>query len=101
MSKNNPQPVIKKYIFVFQNTSLLLKLLRFAEDSIKIVVSEEHRFSKTKLVKKRFFIHPNKYTLFQKRFNFWFWAISAETTIRMVCPGFHCFGQKQIFGQNR
>ena len=33
-------------------------------------------------------------TFSQKRFHFWFWAISAETTIFIVFPGLDCFGPK-------
>ena len=44
------QPTIF-HIFFFQPTALLLQLLCFAENTIKIVFSEEHSFSKTQLVK--------------------------------------------------
>ena len=39
----------------------------------------------------------SKNTFFKKRCHFWFWAISAETTIFMVFPGLHCFGPKRLF----
>ena len=43
----------------------------------------------------------SKNTFSKKRCHFWFWAISAETTIFTVFPGLHCFGSKKCFGQNR
>ena len=71
----------------------LLQLLCFAENTIKIVLSEEHSFSKTQLVEKLF--HPRQKTPFSKqRCHFWFWAISAEITNFIVFPGFDCFGPK-------
>ena len=36
----------------------------------------------------------SKNTFSKKRCHFWFWPISAETTIFIVFPGLHCFGAK-------
>ena len=48
---------------------------------------------KNAVSKTHFFTHVKKH-LFEKRCHLLFWAISAETTIWIVFPGFHCFGQK-------
>ena len=79
------------YFFVFfsQHAAFSLQLLCFAENTINIVFSEEHSFSKTQLVT------PN----FSKRCHFRFWTISAETTIFIVFPGFHCFGPKMFWAK--
>ena len=58
------------------------------------------RFSTNTISKTHFFPLPKKHS-FNKKVSFWFWAISAETTILIFCPGFHCFGPKKHFGQNR
>ena len=98
MFKNNPLFFIS-FCF-FQHAALLLHLLCFGENTITIVFSEEHSFSKTQLVKPTFSPMSNK-TFFKKRCHFWFWAISAETTIFfLLFAGFHCFWSN-IFGQNR
>ena len=79
---------------VFFNIQFLIATAVFSENTIKRVSSEEHNFSKTHLVKP-IFTHVKKH-LFQKKCHFWFWTISAETTIFIVLPVFHCFGP-QIF----
>ena len=94
MFKNNPQFFIN---FLFsQHAVFTFEKLCFAENTIKIVFSVKHSFSNTQLVKPLF--HPCQKTPFsKKRCHFWFWAISAETTIFIVFPGLHCFGPKKIF----
>ena len=60
--------------------------------------SEEHSFSKTQLVKPTCSpISKKTPSSDKKRCHFWFWAISAETTIFIVFPGLHCFGPKNTF----
>ena len=59
--------------------------------------SEKHSFSKTQLVKPHFFFTCQKNTFFKKRCHFWFWPISAETTISIVFPLLHCFGPKTFW----
>ena len=76
MFKNNPQFFIN---FLFFNIQLF-----------KNTVSKTH-----------FFTHVKKTPFQRKRCHFWFWAISAETTIFIAFPGLHCFGQKKLFCQNR
>ena len=61
------------------------------------VFSEKNSFSKTQLVKPTFSL-MSKSTFFKKKWcHFWFWAISAETTIFIVFPGLHCFGLKKFW----
>ena len=50
-----------------------------------IVFSENTQLFKTHLVKPIF--HPCQKTPFSKKYHFWFWAISVETTIFIVFPG--------------
>ena len=70
----------------------------FVENTIKIVFSENHSFSKTQLVNPLF--QPYQKHLFQKkRRHFWFWAISDETTIFIVFSGLHCFGPKKYLAK--
>ena len=60
------------------------------------VFRKKHSFSKTQLAKPTF-SPMSKNTFSKKRCHFWFWAISAETTIFIVCPDLHCFGQKKFW----
>ena len=60
--------------------------------------SAKHSFSKTQLVKPTF-SPMSKNTFFKKRCHFWFWPISAETTIFIVFPGLHCFGPKNFLAK--
>ena len=83
------------FLIIFFNIHFLLQLLCFAENTIKIVFSEEPSFSKIQIVKTT--LSPIPKTPFQKKkCHFWFWTVSAETTIFIVFPGFHCFGFKNI-----
>ena len=91
--------MLKPSFHSFHHTAFLLQLLSFAENTINIVFSEEHSFSKTQLVKLT--SSPMSRNTFKKECHFWFWAISAETTIFIVYPGFHRFGPETFFGQNR
>ena len=91
MFKNNPLSFIN-FLF-FQHTAFVFEKLYFAENTIKIVFSGKHSFSKTQLVKPTFST-MSKNTLFQKK-------VSAETPIFIVLPALHCFGPKNNFGQNR
>ena len=94
MFKNNPQFFIK--FLLFSTYHFAFEKLCFAENTFKIVFSIKHSFSKTQLVKPTFW--PMSKTPFsKKRCHFWFWAISAETTIFIVFPGLHCFGPKEIW----
>ena len=99
MFKNNPLFFIN-FLFLFNIQFLLLKKLCFAENTIKIVFSGKHSFSKTQLVKPTFST-MSKNTFFKENVScFWFWAISAETPIFIVFPGLHCFGpKKKIWAQ--
>ena len=90
------QPTIFHKFSVFFNIQFLLC---FAENTIQKVFSEKQSFSKTQLVKPTF-SPMSKTPCSKKRCHFWFWAISAETTIFIVFPGLHCFGPKKN-GQNR
>ena len=98
MFKNNPLFFIN-FLF-FQHTVFVFEELCFAENTIKIVFSGKHSFSKTQLVKPTFST-MSKNTFFQKRCHFCFFAISAETPIFIVFSALHCFGPKKNFGQNR
>ena len=95
MFKNNPLFFIN--LLFFQQTIFAFEKLCFAENTIKIVFSVKHSFSKTQLVKPTFSPMSKKTPFSKKRCHFWFWAISAETTIFIVFPGLHCFGQKRIW----
>ena len=95
------QPTIfHKCSVFFQHTVFVFEKLCFAENTIKIVFSGKHSFSKTQLVKPTFSAMSKKHLFFQKRCHFCFFAISAETPIFIVLPALHCFGPKN-FGQNR
>ena len=93
------QPTIFHKFSVFLNIQFRFWKLCFVQNTIKIVFSGKHSFSKTQLVNPLF--QPCQKTPFsKKRCHFWFWAISAETPIFIVFPVLHCFGPKK-FGQNR
>ena len=68
MFKNNPQFFIK-FLFFCQHTVFVFEELRFAENTIKIVFSGKHSFSKTQLVKPTF-SPMSKNTFFQKKVSF-------------------------------
>ena len=96
------QPTIfHKLSVFFKHTVFVFEKLCFAENTIKIVLSGKHSFSKTQLVKPTFSPMSKKHLFQKKRCHFCFWAIPAETTIFIVFPGLHCFGPKKFFGQNR
>ena len=98
MFKNNPLFFMN---FLFISTySFVFEKLCFAENTIKIVFSGKHSFSKTQLVKPTFST-MSKTPFSKKRCHFCFFAISAETPIFIVFPALHCFGPKKYFGQNR
>ena len=97
MFKNNPLFFINFFIFL-RHTVFVFEKLCFSENTIKIVFSGKHSFSKTQLVKPTF-SPMSKNTFFKKRCHFWFWAISAETTIFIVFPGLHCFGPKNFLAK--
>ena len=96
MFKNNPLFFIH---FLFLNIQLFIATAVFCWNTIKVVFSEERSFSKTQLVKPTFSIRSSN-TFLKRWRHFGFWAISAETTIFIVFPGFHCFGHKKMLGQN-
>ena len=97
MFKNNPLFFIN-FLF-FQHTVFIFEKLCFAENTIKIVFSGKHSFSKTQLVKPTFST-MSKNTFFQKKVSFlFFFAISAETPIFIVFPALHCFGPKKILAK--
>ena len=94
MFKNNPLFFI--HFLFFSTCIFLLQLLCFVENTIKIVCSEEHSLSKAQLV--RATIAPIPKTPFlKKRCHFWFWAVSAETTIFKVFPGFIVLAPKNFW----
>ena len=61
----------------------------------KTSVFRKAQLSKNTVSKKTLF-RPCQKTPFQKKVSFWFWAISAETTIFIVFPGLLCFGPQKI-----
>ena len=69
MFKNNPLFFIN-FLF-FQHTVFVFEKLCFAENTIKIVFSGKHSFSKTQLVKPTFST-MSKNTFFQKKVSFFF-----------------------------
>ena len=96
--QNNPLFVIN-FCF-FQHTIFAFEKLCFAENTIKIVFSEKHSFSKTQLVRPTF-SPMSKNTFSKEKVSFLVLGNSAETTIFIVFPDLHWFGPKNIFGQNR
>ena len=81
MFKSNPQFFIN---FCFFSTCIvLLQLLGFAENTIKIVFSEEHSFSKIHLVKPTF--RPSKKHLFKKKSHFWFFGQFPLKPLFLLC----------------
>ena len=82
-----------KFLF-FSTYIFLLQLLCFAENTIKIVFSGNHSFQNT-VSKNLFFTHAKKTPFSKECFILGFGQISAETTIFIVFPGFHCFGPKK------
>ena len=83
MLKNNPLFFIKFLFFVYIQC-LLLKLLCFSENTIKIVFSEKkktHSFSKTQLVKPTFSPMSKKTPFSKKGVIFGFGQFPVETTI--------------------
>ena len=95
MFKNNPLVFID-FLF-FQYAAFSLQLLCFAESTIKIVLSEEHSFSKTQLVKPTSSMSKTPFS--QKRCHFWFWAMSAETAIFIVFLGLQCFWSQKFLAK--
>ena len=87
------------YIFCFfQHTIFAFEKLCFAESTIKIVFSEKRtQLFKNTVSQTHFFTHVKKTPFSKKWCHFWFWAISAETTIFRVFPDLHCFGPKKNF----
>ena len=94
------QPTIfHKFSVFFQHTVFVFDKLCFAENTIKIVFSGKHSFSKTQLVKPTFST-MSKNTFFPKKgVIFVFLAISAETPIFIVFSALHCFGPKKILAK--
>ena len=68
MFKNNPLFFIN-FLFFFQHTVFVFENLCFAENTIKIVFSGKHSFSKTQLVKPTF-SPMSKNTFFPKKVSF-------------------------------
>ena len=94
MFKNNPL-FFTNFLF-FQHTAFVFEKLCFAENTIKIVFSGKHSFSKTRLVKPTFST-MSKNTFFQKKVSFlFFFAISAETLFYSVSC-FALFWSKKIW----
>ena len=93
--------IFHKFSVFFNISFLLLKSCVLLKT---LVFSEKHSFSKLfrvqSTVSKTHFFHPCQKHLFQRKgVIFWFWAISAETTIFIVFPGLHCFGPKKILAK--
>ena len=90
MFKNNPQ-----FFIIFCNLHILLQLLCLAENTTKNVLRKTQfkLFSKTQLLKPLFSPKP-KNTFSKQRRHFRFGAISAETTISVIFPGFSLFWAK-------
>ena len=102
------QPTIFHTFSVFcLHAVFVLQLLCFSENTIKRVRSDKKKkkkktkkqLFKNTVSKTHFFTHAKKHLFPTKRCHFWFWAISAETTIFIVLPGLHCFGPKQILAK--
>ena len=95
MFKNNPL----FFIDFFQPTYFIATAVPCWKHYKNNVLSKT-QFSKTQLVKPLF--HPNQRTPYaKKRCHFRFWAISAETTISIIFPGFSLFWAPQKSVQNR
>ena len=98
MFKNNPQFFIN-FLF-FQHTVLVFEKLCFAENTIKIVFSGKHSFSKTQLVKPTFST-MSKNTFFPKNVSFLLFCNFRWNPNFYSVFCFTLFWSKKIFGQNR
>ena len=66
----NQPTIFHKFSFFFQHTGFVFEKLCFAENTIKIVFSGKHSFSKTQLVKPTFST-MSKNTFFKEKVSFW------------------------------
>ena len=98
MFKNN-NPLFFINFVLFSTCSFLLQLLCFAENTIQIMLSEEHSFSKTQLVKPTFSPMP-KNTCFKKGVIFGFGQFPLKP---LFCyfSWFSLFWSKNIFGSKQ
>ena len=97
------QPTIFHQVSVFcLHTVFVLQLLCFSENTIKLVFSDKKKTQLFNNTVKPTFSPMSKNNVYpKKRCHFWFWAISAETTISIVFPILHCLGPKKFFGQKQ
>ena len=98
MFKNNPLFFIN-FLF-FQHTIFVFEKLCFAENTIKIVFSGKHSFSKTQLVKPTFWT-MSKNTFFKEKVSF---LVLDNFRWNPYFYSFSCFTlfwSKKKFGQNR
>ena len=95
------QPTIfHKFSVFFQHTVFVFEKLCFAENTIKIVFSGKHSFSKTQLVKPTFSTMSTN-TLFPKKVSF---LLLGNIRWNPYFYSFFCFTlfwSKKRFGQNR
>ena len=98
MFKNNPLFFIN-FLF-FQHTVFVFEKLCFAENTIKIVFSGKHSFSKTQLVKPTFST-MSKNTFFQKKVSFLLFCNFRWNPYFYSVFCFTLFWSKKKFGQNR
>ena len=98
MFKHNPLFFIN-FLF-FQHTIFVFEKLCFAENTIKIVFSGKHSFSKTQLVKPTFST-MSKNTFFQKKVSFLLFCNFRWNTYFYSVSCFALFWSKKNFGQNR
>ena len=97
MLKHNPLFFIN-FLF-FSTYSFCFWNAVFCWKHYKNSVFSKAQLFKNTVSKTHFFTHVKKTPFSQKRCHFWFWAISAETTIFIVFPGLHCFGPKKILAK--
>ena len=98
MLKNNPLFFIT-FLF-FQHTVFVFEKLCFAENTIKIVFSGKHSFSKTQLAKPTF-SPMSKNTFFKKKVSFLLLGNFRWNHYFYSFSWFTLFWAKKIFGQNR
>ena len=90
------QPTIFPKLSVFSTYNFVFKKLCFAENTIKIMFSEKHTFSKTQLVKPTF--SPMSKTPFsKKRCHFCFWAFFRWNHYFYSFSWFTLFWSKKIW----
>ena len=93
------QPTIFHKFSVFQHTVFVFEKLCFAENTIKIVLSETQPFKNT-VSKTQFFNHV-KNTFFKKKVSFLVLANFRWNPYFYSVSWFTLFWSKNIFGQNR